>query len=215
LKRKLEREHSEIVFRFDDTSTDAFDKLISLKREQHRRSRLHDVLGPDWVVRMFRKLWDLNGTDLQVRLSSLYVDGAFTAGELNLQAGPVLHGWITAFDPVASRYSPGNILTQTILEHMLDHGLDCYDSGVGGDHYKKYIANTRPALGFGTLRTGPTKFSPGALTSSAWSLAERRAPTKLSTILARARRRSDMIQSTEVEFLPMLKGYLSALNVKL
>jgi len=163
---------------------------------------------------MFDQLQNLDGDGLRVRLSSLCVDGKLAAGELNLEHGRTLHGWITAYDETFYKYSPGNLVTQLILEDMPSYGLDYYNSGIGGDHYKKYISNVRSTLGVGTLLAPTSGFNIGNFASSTWRRAEQGAPVPVSNFLGRVRRRSNQIHSTEIEFLPTLKGYFSALNVK-
>jgi len=214
LRRKLDKDYSDVQFRFDDRRKSTYDALMAMKSEQYCRSGRHDVLGPKWVKNMFSELRTLSEESLRLRLSSLFVDGRLIAAELNMQSNQTLHGWIVAFDPEYGKYSPGNLLTHYILENMIENGLEYYDSGVGGDHYKKYITNVQLPLAVGKIYAHQSSLNPKRILGSMWGFAENKAPEGLANLLQRSRRRSEQILATEIDNLSRVKGYLGALNVE-
>ena len=117
-----------------------------------------------------------------------------------------------AYSTQHKKYSPGNLLTQFVLENMLDYGMNYYDSGVDGDHYKKYITNVRTPLGIGSIYPTDKKMNLQHISGSAWNVAENSLPSKLSNTLQRTRRRSEQILATEQKIGARVKGYLHALN---
>ncbi len=215
LRRKLDKDFSDVEFRFDDKRDATFEALMTMKREQYLRSGKHDVLRPDWVQRMFSELRNLSNDRLRLRLSSLFVDGKLVAAELNMQSEETLHGWIVAFDTEYGKYSPGNLLTQFILENMTSFDLDYYDSGIDGDHYKKYITNVRTPLAVGTFYANHKGVNPKRILGSAWKLTENTMPRPMAHILQRSRRRSEQILATEIDNISRLRGYFHALNVEI
>ncbi len=212
LGRKLEKDFSEVEFRFDDRRPETFDRLIMMKRAQYKATGRHDVLNPPWVSAMFDRLHALDGEGLRTRLSSLYVDGKLAAAELNLQSHNVLHGWIVAYDTQYSKYSPGSLLTHFVLKNLEINGMTFYDSGIEGDHYKKYVSNHHSLLKTGIVTAAFKRRNMQQACGQAWRFAEKSLPGKLSSILSRTRRRSEQILATEVGARSSAKGYLRALN---
>jgi CelD/BcsL family acetyltransferase involved in cellulose biosynthesis len=210
LARKLHRDHASVEFVFDDQSPNSLQHLLELKSRQFRATGRHDVLASQWS-RAFIDLLRAGDRDrLFARLSSLYVDGAFAGGELNLQSGAYLHGWMVGFDRRYADYSPGLHLAGRILKAMTEQGLTVYDAGVGHAHYKKYFSNAATTVWGGTLPSSQPGLSLSGLASSAYRTVERRAPTAPKAILGKIRRRSDQILASELSLSERVKGFVKA-----
>ncbi len=207
LERKLQKEHSEIIFTFDDKSPEMFQQLITMKRAHYSRSKYHDVLRPIWVRKMLDQLRFGACLDIKTVLSTLRVDGKLVAAELNLQSGNLLHGWLVAFDPDFGKYSPGMILTHKILEAMPEHGLRYYDAGTGKTHYKKYFANERSPIGQGPIYARKKVVNLVGIVGETWSYMEAKTPHGMSKNLERVRRRTDQILGTEISLGQRALGF--------
>ncbi len=210
LHRKLEKEHSEIVFTFDDKCPERFERLIMLKRQHFAQSRRHDVLRPIWVRQMLDRLRGGACPDLETLLSTLRVDGQLAAAEFNLKSGDVLHGWLVAFAPEFGKYSPGMLLTHNILQAMPEHGLRYYDAGTGHTHYKKYFANSQSPIACGPFRPQDSVADLVGILGETWSFMEDNTPGNMSKNLARVRRRTDQILATEITMKQRILGFSRA-----
>ncbi len=210
LSRKLDNEHSEVVFTFDDKCEDAFRQLITMKREQYARTHLHDVLRPSWVKIMLDMLRHGACKNIKTILSTLRVDGRLVAAEFNLQSGNLLHGWLTAYNLEFSKYSPGLLLTQHIIKAMPQHGLTHYDAGTGNAHYKKYFTNQLSPLAQGPIFAKTKIMNPIGIMGAGWSFMETHTPLGLSNNLAKIRRRSDQIIGTETMLGQRVLGFSKA-----
>lgn len=211
LSRRLHEAH-DIEFRFDDRSESARQQILTMKRSQYAANGRHDVLAPAWVERFLNALMEARSDSFCIRLSTLWADGHLIAGELNLQSETILHGWIVAYDPEYLQFSPGHLLTELILKAMPNAGLFFYDSGVGGDHYKKYVTNHQEILGQGVIETAKSPFTLGSLARTFWMKGEVVAPKPLVTVMQKARRRTDMIMASEVETIERVRGFYHAMK---
>lgn len=212
LERNIERDFSNMEFRFDDTSDETFERLILLKQEQFRRTGRHDVLSPDWVRVLLEQLRVTQGPRFRMRLVSLHFDGQHAASELVLQSDKVAHGWITGFEPEFSRYSPGNVLVQNMLERMSTDGPAIYDAGPGMDHYKRHYANYQLPIGSGVIRARELAIRPDRLLGQAWRSGETYIPGGVAKVMTQARRRLDQICLAETDTMGRILGLRDAFS---
>lgn len=212
MRRNLERDFSDIVFTPDDRSDATFETIIGIKRDQYRRTGKHDVLASDWAQGLLSDLRALDQPDLRLETSSLYLNGQFAAAEMNLRAGPVLHGWLTAFDTAYSVYSPGYIIVEQVLRSMPERGGYVYDAGCDRDDYKKYYCNVMAPLDRGVLRVPGAGASLTRLAGDTWRHTENALPDRVAHLMARLRRRTDQIVMAEPHLTGRVKGVLDALS---
>lgn len=212
IERNIERDFSEMEFRFDDRSDETFERLILLKQDQFRRTGRHDVLSPDWVRVLLEQLRVTQGPRFRLRLVSLYFDGQHAASELVLQSDKVMHGWITAFESEFSRYSPGNLLVQNMLETMSREGPSIYDAGPGMDHYKRHYSNYQLPTGSGVVRARELAIRPDRLLGQAWRSGEHYIPGRMAQVMTQARRRLDQICLAETDTMGRILGLRDAFS---
>ncbi|MEO1322723.1 MAG: GNAT family N-acetyltransferase [Pseudomonadota bacterium] len=212
LYRNVDRDFSGYRLEWDDRAASSFDQLVTLKREQYARTGYFDVLSAPWTRDLFDRLKSFQGPRLRTRLSSLFYGDALAAAEFNLQSDTVLHGWITAFDQAYAKYSPGNMLTQGVLERMPQEGLTLYDAGPGADHYKRHYANMQFPIESGVLEGSERNVNVSRMAGQAWRFGEQVMPKPASAIMARARRRMDQIASVDTTSSGRANGLFSALN---
>ncbi len=210
LDRKLEKEHSEVVFTFDDKCPEMFRRLITMKREQYAHSKYHDVLRPIWVKQMLEQLRGGACPGLNTVLSTLRVDGKLIAAEFNLRSGTLLHGWLVAFDPKFGKYSPGMLLTHKILQAIPKHGLAYYDAGSGHGHYKKYFTNMTSTIAHGPIHAQDKTTNLVSMLGETWAFMEDKTPENISKNLGRVRRRTEQILSTETSTKQRVLGFSKA-----
>jgi CelD/BcsL family acetyltransferase involved in cellulose biosynthesis len=199
LEHKLAREVGAPVFG-PDKGPAAFARILEWKRDQFRRTGLHDVLGPDWSRRLMRRLFARRSGDFQGLLLTLSVDGRPIAGHFGVREGDSYHPWIAAFDPALSAYSPGQTFLSEAIRAMPRLGLRTYDLSAGSDHYKKPFASH-----VGTAAAGVVSTRPCALAGVDFSC-------MLGPAGRRVARRWDHIAETELSWGGRVAGIATAIG---
>lgn len=211
IRRNLERDFSEVVIETDDRSDASFEAILRLKREQFARTGRHDVLASDWAQAMVSQMRASTAEHLHLRNITLYVDGTFAAGEVVICSPNVVHGWLTAYVPDYAVYSPGYIITESIIEDMPARGQHVYDAGCDADHYKKYYTNVMAPLDQGVLRAANGLTDPMRLLGACYRATEAAMPGRVGHLMGKVRRRSDQILLSEITPGARLRGFGQAL----
>jgi len=144
--RAAQRDHGVVELVLDSQREEDFAFLVQHKRAQYRRTRKGDVLASRWIPALLRHLWQDRGR-VRAVLNMLYLGGKPAAAEIGLYCEGTYHSWIAAYDPAFSRYSPGLLLLEGVMQNARKLGITLIDLGVGHEHYKKYYANDEIALG--------------------------------------------------------------------
>ena len=148
---RLERERGELSLVGPDRDGRAFELLLHWKRDQLRRSGLHDVYRPAWVQGLMRQLFATREGPMQGLMLTLRVDGRPIAGHFGVRLGDAFHPWIASIDPEAADYSPGQTYLSRAIAAMPQLGLTTYDLAAGHDHYKAPYANRREPAAEGVV----------------------------------------------------------------
>ena len=212
LYRNVERDFPDWQFNWDDQRSDRFERVLDLKQQQYVRTGLYNVLNAPWTRALFDRLRSFEGARFRSRLLTLDFDDQFAAGEFNLQSDSVMHGWITAFDQAFSKYSPGNLLVQELLQEMPENDLTLYDAGPGLDHYKRHYTNLQAPIDAGVIAGRDAPLQASRMAGRVWRFGEHVMPSKASSIMARARRRMDQIASVDTTFSGRATGLLNAIQ---
>ncbi len=144
--RAAQRDHGTVELVLDSQREEDFAFLVQHKRAQYRRTRKGDVLASRWIPALLRHLWQEGGR-VRVVLNMLYLGGKPAAAEIGLYCEGTYHSWIAAYDPAFSRYSPGLLLLEGVIQNARKLSISQIDLGAGHDHYKKYYANDEIMLG--------------------------------------------------------------------
>lgn len=199
LEHKLEREVGRITLVGPDRDPDVFEQVLDWKRDQFRKTGLHDVLDPDWVRTLMRNLFETRGGPLSGLLVTLRAGGRPVAGHFGVRAGDTYHPWVAAFDPDCATYGPGVTLISRAIRDMNRLGLTAYDLSGGHDHYKRPFTREDETVAQGAV-------SRAARPPSARRFAER------PSALVRIGRRLDHIAAAEPTLPGRVKGVINALR---
>lgn len=146
-RRSLERDHGEVQARLDGRDPALLDRLIALKSDQYRRSRLHDIFACGWTADLLRALLaDTQVEGFGARLAVLEAGGEPVAFEYGLHAGAHYHFWFPAYEASVARYSPGILLSLETMRQGAAEGFKVFDYGFEGEPYKKYFCNRSQAV---------------------------------------------------------------------
>jgi hypothetical protein len=142
-RKKLERDLGPISFVFDDKRPEVFDACIRWKSSQYVATGLTDMFARPENVTMFRTL---HGRGALV-VSSLSAGSTLLAVHFGGLADQRHYWWVPTYDPAYSKYSPGRLLLESILQesHRLGH-LE-FDFLIGDEAYKWHYATHNRAIG--------------------------------------------------------------------
>lgn len=141
-RRSLERDHGEVRATIAGRDPVLLERLIALKSDQYRRSRLHDIFACGWTADLLRALLaDTAAQDFGARLAVLEAGGEPVAFEYGLYAGAHYHFWLPAYEASVARYSPGILLSLDTMRQGRAEGFRVFDYGFEGEPYKKYFCN--------------------------------------------------------------------------
>ena len=195
LEHKLDREEGPLELVVGDRSPDALQLLMRWKREQFRRTGLHDVLHPAWSRGLMEGLFASADPELCGLLITLRARGRVLAGHYGVRGGATYHPWLAAYDPAFAAASPGLVFLSMAVRAMPTAGLRRYELSGGSAHYKTVFSSDEELLAAGS--------------------AELRAPGPRGprpALVARLRRRLDQIASTEITLGGRLQGVAAALT---
>ena len=119
------------------------DHLISLKRDQYRRTARHDIFACGWTGELLRALMRSGSDSFGGSMAVLWAGDRLCAIEYSLTGGDQCHFWFPAYEPGLARCSPGILLTLDTMQQGAAVGLRTFDFGFGGEGYKKYFCNAR------------------------------------------------------------------------
>ena len=195
LEHKLDREEGPLELVVGDRSPDALASLIRWKREQFRRTGLHDVLNPAWCRAMMETLFAQDAPELSGLLITLRARGRVVAAHFGARAGAIYHPWLAAYDPAFAAASPGLVFLSMAVRAMPEAGLARYELSGGSSHYKLVFASTEE-----TLAQGAAELRAAAV------------PGRRPALLQRMGRRLDHIASTEITLGGRLQGFAAAVT---
>ena len=189
-----------------DTSRAAFDQLLTWKREQLQRTGLHDFLRPDWTRDLLSNLFERQSGDFQGLMINLYAGDQLVAGHFGVRAGGVYHPWIASTNPAFGAWSPGQIFFLRAIAAMPELGLNHYDLAPDHDHYKRTYARTQTTALSGAATAASVAGLMASSVEGAWNLAGANG----TGVVARLRRRMDIINSVELTVSGQVRGLVHA-----
>jgi CelD/BcsL family acetyltransferase involved in cellulose biosynthesis len=198
LEHKLERERGAIELVGPDRDSRAFELMLHWKRDQLRRSGLHDVYRPAWVQGLMRQLFAERDGPMQGLLLTLRADGQPVAGHFGVRLGDAYHPWVASIDPHAQEYSPGQTFLGRAILAMPGLGLETYDLAAGHDHYKAPFASARERVLEGVAFAEGTRPRPAPLLAG------------LGPAAQRVGRRLDQIAAVDLNAAGRLLGVVEA-----
>jgi CelD/BcsL family acetyltransferase involved in cellulose biosynthesis len=139
-KRKLEQDGGTLTFVFDDLRPEAMTACMKWKSEQYQRSKLPDLFAHEQHVRLFKELAERG----LLLTSSLSAGEHIVAAHIGVFADGRLYWWIPSYDTAYSKYSPGRLLLETLLEESFRQGHAEFDFLIDDASYKwDYATHTR------------------------------------------------------------------------
>ena len=140
-ERKLNELGGEVVYRIDDSRTEALDQLLRHKRAQYAATGATDVFHGDWARQLVYSLLAHRTDRLAGCLSTMELDGKLVAAHFGMRSRGVLHYWFPAYDPALSNVAPGLLLFREMTRQLTDLGPTQMHLGPGEYDFKKRFSN--------------------------------------------------------------------------
>jgi CelD/BcsL family acetyltransferase involved in cellulose biosynthesis len=140
-RRKLEREHGDVVFTAASTSQADFDQLIAWKREQYNTTGQTDIFDAGWPLDLLSELFHSPDPDYRATLFTLHAGGRLIAAHLALCTPTIAHAWFIGHHDAYGRYSPGVVLITDVIRWAADKRMTELDLGPGDYRFKLSLAN--------------------------------------------------------------------------
>jgi CelD/BcsL family acetyltransferase involved in cellulose biosynthesis len=176
-RTRLGREMGSVRFEPRSSNHGALELLLEWKSAQYRRTGRWDRLSEPWVVALLEDLFHNPSDGCVGVLSALHAGDRVAALHFGLQTDSTLSYWFPAYDPAASRYSPGLVLLLMLVEAAGASGVRRVDLGVGEEEYKRRLMT-------GELEVAEGSFERRSAFALAWRL-RRRAATGASSVARR------------------------------
>lgn len=208
LDHKLGRDLGELRLVGPDHSREAFDTLVAWKREQLRRTGIHDFLSPAWISQLFENFFEAREGGFQGLMLNLYAGDRLVAGQFGVRLGDVYHPWLASADPELNAYSPGQLFLWRAIGAMPGLGLTHFDLGPGHDHYKRPYALTQLELGEGLAAAASSAGRMARSREQAWAAAGAHG----EGLAGKLRRRLDIIATVELSITGRALGFAQAIT---
>lgn len=186
-ERKLEREMGALHFQANDSSADAWEKMVEWKDKALREQGAGGFLNAGWINDLIDRLRHAQDPDCAGRFSTLYAGDRLVAVHFGLCTPRAWHWWFPSYDPTLGNYSAGLILMRHCIEAAAQQGMAELDFGRGTQRYKLEFSNAARDLCEGSLERGARPF--GAVRrvrKAVQGMANARLPARHSDLLRRA-----------------------------
>ena len=140
-QRNVEKDFGGFAFTWERVTPDLLDWVLSLKRDQYKKTGMHDVFACGWTETLLTNLATLDDETYGLRAGVFRHDGKVVAAEISLMDSDEVHLWFPAYDPAYYRYSVGILLTVAIIREMSARGIKRFDFGTGGEEYKSPLTS--------------------------------------------------------------------------
>ncbi len=155
-KRKLEREIGPVRIETYSKDGETFAQLLRWKRAQYKNTCIPDVFANRWTVDLVHNLFEAGGPGrFGGSLFLLFAGDQIVAANFCLADGDILHAWFVAHDPKFARYSPGQILFESMIDTFADSHIREIDLGAGDYRFKTSLASFRRPMNAGFVAGCP------------------------------------------------------------
>ena len=143
----------DVSFDAFSTDADAFETLMTWKREQMRRTGVRDIFEHQWIDGIVRGAFAAPADNAHFggAMFVLRVRGAPAAVLFCLRAEKALHAWYVGHDNQWAAYSPGLIVFIEAVRAAAEAGYTELDLGPGEYPFKESLANASRPIGAGFI----------------------------------------------------------------
>ncbi len=205
-ERNVEKDFGGFDFTWERVTPEVFQWVLALKREQYKKSGLHDIFGCGWTQNLLHNLAAYDDEGFGLRAAVFRHEGRLVAAEISLIAGDSVHLWFPAYDPAYYRYSVGILLTVALMRHLAPLGVKAFDFGTGGEDYKSPLT-----IEAGEVLEGSLTYAPRIM-GRLIDIGAQMAPasrSKIDAVRLSFARRITIIRATETGVIGWARALLS------
>jgi CelD/BcsL family acetyltransferase involved in cellulose biosynthesis len=195
-RRNVEKDFGGFAFTWERVTPELADWVLSRKREQYRKTGMHDVFGCGWTRTVLDHLAVHAEDGFGLYAGVFRHEGRVVAAEICLAGENEVHLWFPAYDPAFYRYSIGILLAVAIIEYGANTGIKRFDFGTGGEEYKTPLTIEGGICHDGELDLKAPRVSV-VLDRLAQSLPAAR--SRIESMRLSLRRRVKLIRATEID----------------
>lgn len=196
-ERNIVKDFGGFDFTWERVTPEVLDWVIDHKREQYKKTGLHDIFDCGWTRDLLSDLAAIKDEVYGLRAGVFRHDGKLVAAEISLVNQDSVHLWFPAYDPAYYRYTVGIVLTMAIIRELAPKGIKSFDFGTGGEDYKSPMTTFAGECFEGNLQYAPRIASRMVDVTVAMLPAR----PKLEQVRLSLRRRVNIIRSTEVSLI--------------
>ena len=145
LMRNLERQSEKLAsefgsLRFEDNVQEEsiLETLFNWKEKKYLNGSKIDPR----TKKALKNILSVQKSEFKGILSTLYAGKELIAIHMGMASSHVLHYWFPAYNERFSKYSPGMLLLFKMVESAANMRVKLVDLGIGGEEYKKRLANS-------------------------------------------------------------------------
>jgi CelD/BcsL family acetyltransferase involved in cellulose biosynthesis len=139
--RKISRDLGPLRLEMQCQDLTVLTQLLHWKSEQMVAARQCNALEIPWTKAVFQRVLESQSSTFSGMLSALWVGDELIAATMGMRSTAVIHGWVTAYSPKFSRYSPGVMLILELAQQCEQLGIDRIDMGRGDESFKTSFAS--------------------------------------------------------------------------
>ena len=200
-QRNVEKDFGGFDFSWERVTPAVLDWVLDLKRQQYRKTGMHDVFGCGWTRTLLDDLAACDSCDFGLRAGVFRHDGKIVAAEISLTDRDEVHLWFPSYDPDYYRYTVGILLTIAIMKHAASLGIKRFDFGTGGEDYKSPLT-----VAAGPCLEGELNFHPHPVSVM---MDRAGAGSRFDTVRQALKRRVKVIRATEIGLAGWTRAMLS------
>lgn len=142
-KRRIERDVGPLSFVFDDQRSEVFDAVVRWKSSQYLSTGVGDMFAKPENIELFRELQKKKA----VVVSSLSAGPTLLAAHFGSLTDGRMTWWVPAYDPAFSKFSPGRLMLENLIQHSHDAKHLEFDFLIGDEGYKFNFATHNRVIG--------------------------------------------------------------------
>ncbi len=138
IRRLSEKGHFEFVVAATVSEfNEIVEVMFSQKEQRYKETGARNILADPHTRDFYRGLGELVAEDAKVHLSALVVNGEILATHLGaVHNGRFYYLFPTFAGAAWSKYSPGRLLLEKLVQWAIDNRISIFDFTIGGEAYK-------------------------------------------------------------------------------
>jgi CelD/BcsL family acetyltransferase involved in cellulose biosynthesis len=150
-RRKLEEVEGGHRYVMDETSPEAFDRMVEWKAQQYASTKVFDVFSVAWTRDLLKAVLRRKGEFFSGSCSSLYVNNQLVSVHIGMESNRISHYWFPAYHADYARLSAGVLLLTEAARAAAAKGHLALELGPGDFQFKRDLSSYQLGLARGCI----------------------------------------------------------------